>query len=447
MLSLYNTLTGKKEEFKPLVGDAVRMYVCGPTVYEYDHVGHARTYLSFDLLNRFLGFLGYRVTYIQNITDVGHLVGDGEIGLDKVQVKAREMGWSVGGVVDHYTEAHLQDLTALGIILPDRFPKASDHIREIIEFIRGLIKGGYAYATEAGNVYFSVNKKADYGKLSRRGLAEILTGTRVEPAQDKRSVADFALWKSLEHGPKDQTWESPWGRGFPGWHIECSAMSRRYLGDTFDIHGSAVEHVFPHHENELAQSESLTGKMMARFWVHAGMLLVNGSKMSRSVPQSMITIKDALKDHSANELRLAFYQTHYRRPFDYTKASLEQGVAWRKKLFTTYVTADLPKNSDQAVWSEVIEALNDDLDIPRALQVLADRPTALSREDTEKLYQILGLRFINLADNPEAVKLAAQRDQARERDDFLTADNRKQELLQLGFEVSDSPKGTVYIPR
>ena len=452
MLRLYNTLSGRREEFKSLKPKKVGMYVCGPTVYDYGHVGHARTYLTFDLLNRFLGFLGYKVTYIQNITDVGHLVGDGETGTDKIRKKAQETGESIGDIVRHYTEAHLEDLKSLNILKPSNLPKASEHIKEIIAFIEDLISKGFAYITEEGNVYFSVNKKPDYGKLSHRGLAEILTGTRVEAAKDKRIAADFALWKKASGSPPNPPaggsgefiWDSTWGKGFPGWHIECSVMSQKYLGETFDIHGSAVEHVFPHHENEIAQSEAKTGRPLANYWVHSGMLTINGHKMSKSLGNS-VRVPDALRDYSTNEIRLAFYLTPYRGPFDYTRASMSQGVALRSKLFQAYLAAS--EREDDKHFSEIVAALSDDLDTHQALDLWGERTASLSRQQFNELFDIFGLKFVAIEDNPQAKRLADEREAARRKHDFLTADNRRGEIEQLGYEVLDTATGSRYIPR
>lgn len=444
MLQIYNTLSGKKEKFKAIKPKKVGMYVCGPTVYDYGHVGHARTYLTFDLLNRFLEYLGYKVNYVQNITDVGHLVGDAETGTDKIKKKAQETGESIGDIVRHYTEAHLELLKSLNILEPSNFPRASEHIADIISYIKDLIEKGFAYITEEGNVYFSVNKKPDYGKLSHRGLAEILTGTRVESAKDKRIVADFALWKAAPAGATEYVWDSPWGRGFPGWHIECSVMSQKYLGDTFDIHGSAVEHVFPHHENEIAQAEAKTGQPLANYWIHSGMLTLNGRKMSKSLGNT-IRVPDALKDYSANEIRLAFFQTPYRQPFDYTRESMTQGVALRSKLFSAYMVAKA--GGDEEQFTGIVDAISDDLDTHRALDLWSVYAKDLSREQFEKLFNIFGLKFIAIEDNPQAKKLADERQEARANKDFLTADNRRTEIEQLGFEVLDAEKETSYIPR
>lgn len=444
MLSLYSTLEGKKEEFKPITPKKVGMYVCGPTVYDYDHLGHARTYLAFDLLHRLLRYQGYEVNYVQNITDVGHLVNDSESGVDKIKQKAQETGESPGDIVRRYTEAHFKDLRDLNVLQPTTSPKASENIKEIIQFVEQLIEKKFAYVTDLGNVYFSVARKSDYGKLSRRGVAEILTGTRVESAQDKRSSADFAMWKAAPHGNAEMTWESPWGRGFPGWHIECSAMSQKYLGDTFDIHGAAVEHVFPHHENEIAQSEAANDKPLANYWVHSGMLTINGSKMSKST-RNTVTVQDALKTYSSNEIRLAMYLTHYRKPFDFTKQAMQQGVALRGKLFSAYAS-ELPDKTAPEVLEEVIAALEDDLDSPQALQVWSEGALKVNRADSDQLFAIFGLSYKRIEDIPRAKQLADEREQARSNKDFLTADNRKAEIAQMGFEVLDAEGGTVYLP-
>lgn len=444
MLQIYNTLTSKKAEFKPIKAGEVAMYVCGPTVYDYDHVGHARTYLSFDLLHRLLRHYGYKVNYIQNITDVGHLVNDAEVGADKIQQKAAETGQTPRQIAEHFTTAHLADLKSLHILSPTVSPKASEHIQEIQDFISGLINAGIAYVTNLGNVYFAVAKDPDYGKLSHRGLTEILTGTRVESASDKRSPADFALWKTSRVNDPELTWDSPWGRGFPGWHIECSAMSRQYLGDTFDIHGSAIEHVFPHHENEIAQTESLTGKPMANYWVHSGMLTVDGKKMSKSL-HNQVNVHDALKEYSANEIRLAFFQTHYRKPFDYTKEVMEQGKALRRKIFQTLPT--LPGTAGEEYLQEIITALSDDLDTPTALYLWNEHYQELGQKETHMLFELFGISYLEFSQNTQAQELAKQRDDARARNDYLTADNRKAEIMQLGYEAVDTPGGSNFVPR
>ncbi len=420
------------------------MYVCGPTVYDYDHIGHARTYLSFDLLHRVLRHQGYAVNYVQNITDVGHLVNDAEVGADKIQKKAAETGQTPRQIAEHFTKSHLEDLKSLNILPPAQLPKASEHIKEIQDFISGLINAGFAYVTNLGNVYFAVSKDPDYGKLSHRSLTELLTGTRVETAPDKRSEADFALWKNSRINDPEMTWDSPWGKGYPGWHIECSAMSRKYLGDTFDIHGSAVEHVFPHHENEIAQTESLTGKQMANYWVHTGMLTVDGKKMSKSL-HNQINVKDALKEYSANEMRFAFFQTHYRKPFDYTKEVMEQGKAMRRKVFQSL--SELPETAGEEYVQQITAALLDDLDTPTALYLWNEHYRDLGKKESHMLFEVFGINYIEFSQNEKAQELAKQRDEARAHNDYLTADNRKAEIMQLGYEAIDTPNGSLFIPR
>lgn len=450
MLKLFNTMSGRVEELKTIKPNEVGMYVCGPTVYDYDHIGHARTYLSFDLLNRLLNYLQYKVKYVQNITDVGHLVGDAETGTDKVKDKAQQTGESVGDIVRHFTQSHLLDLENLRIKMPEITPKASEHIDDIISYITELITAGYAYPTEQGNVYFSVNKKPDYGKLSHRGLTEILTGTRVEPANDKRQVADFALWKAAPNATGDFVWDSPWpiqgskGKGYPGWHIECSVMSQKYLGQTFDIHGSAVEHIFPHHENEIAQAEAKTGQPLANYWVHTGMLTINGQKMSKSSGNSL-KVSEVLKQYSSNEVRLALYLTQYRKPFDYTNASMEQGEVLRRKLFQVYPS--LSESAGKQVFESIITALEDDLDTPKALQLWAEHSKELGKREFEELFEILGLVYANPSENKEVQELLTKRDSARNNKDFTLADNLKDEISKHGFEVVDMSDSTQLIPR
>jgi len=435
MLKLFNTMSGQVEEFKSIKPNEVGMYVCGPTVYDYDHIGHARTYLSFDLLNRLLKQLGNKVDYVQNITDVGHLVGDAETGSDKVKEKAQQTGKTVGDIVRHYTDSHLSDLKSLNIKLPNNSPKASEHIADILKYIKDLIDKGYAYATDQGNVYFSVNKKPDYGKLSHRRLTEILTGTRVEPANDKRQVADFALWKAAPNAIGDFIWNSPWSKGYPGWHIECSVMSQKYLGETFDIHGSAVEHIFPHHENEIAQAEAKTGQPLANFWVHAGMLTINGHKMSKSVGNTL-RVPDVLKQYSANEIRLALFQTHYRKPFDYTNASMEQGVTLRKKLFQAYLNLEESKGTE--VLESIINTLADDLDSPKALQMWAEQIGNMGKKEFDSLFELFGLKYADGSNDAQLQKLMTERKAARKEQNFQEADEIKDKITEAGYEVIDS---------
>jgi cysteinyl-tRNA synthetase len=309
-IMLYNTLTRRKEPLVPGKPGEVRMYVCGPTVYDLSHVGHARKEIVFDVIYRYLRFRGYRVQYVRNVTDVD----------DKIIQRAREEGVSWEEVARKYEAAFHEDLRSLGVADPDREPRATETIPEMLEMIGCLVDQGAAYASE-GSVYFSVDACSGYGNLSGRRTEELLSGARVEPDSAKKNPLDFALWKASK--PGEPFWASPWGDGRPGWHIECSAMSRKFLGETLDIHGGGVDLVFPHHENEIAQSETATGKPFVRCWVHNGLLTVNRDKMSKSLG-NFVTIRDALKRAHAETIRMFFLSHHYRSPVDFSDEALAQ---------------------------------------------------------------------------------------------------------------------------
>ena len=309
MLKVYNTLGRKKEEFVPVEEGKVKMYVCGMTVYSDAHIGHARTYVAFDIIRRYLQHKGYDVTYVQNITDVD----------DKIIKAANEQGIEPLQYSAMYAERCLSDMDKLGIGRADIYPKASESIDDIISMIEKIIENGYGYVAD-GDVYFSVEKFKDYGKLSGQKLEEMKVGARIEPGEKKRSPLDFALWKKAKEG--EPYWESPWGEGRPGWHIECSAMSSKYLGLPFDIHGGGHDLIFPHHENEIAQSEAATGRDFAKYWLHSGMLKVRGEKMSKSLG-NIINVRDALQKWDAELLRFFFASYHYRSPADFSEENLE----------------------------------------------------------------------------------------------------------------------------
>ncbi len=323
-LRFYNTLTRKKEEFVPLHEGRVGIYVCGPTVYDHAHIGHAKSYISFDVIVRYLRYLGYRVRYVQNITDVGHLLDTGE---DRILKGAARERVEPMELVERYTRSYFEDMDALNVVRPDISPRASGHIPEQIELVKTLLAKGYAYEVN-GSVYFDVSKYEGYGKLSGRSIEEQLVGARVEVSPEKRHPADFALWKRAE--PEHiMRWPSPWGWGFPGWHLECSTMAMKYLGETVDIHGGGLENSFPHHECEIAQSEAATRKQFVRYWLHNNMVLVNGVKMSKSLG-NFTTIKDALTRHTGEELRFFVLGSHYRSPLDYSDEAVRaagQGLA------------------------------------------------------------------------------------------------------------------------
>jgi len=307
-LVLYNTLTRAKERFSPLREGEVRMYVCGPTVYDLSHVGHARKEVVFDVIARHFRSCGYRLLYVRNITDVD----------DKIIARANEEGVPAEEIAKRYEAAFREDMESLGVLPPDHEPRATETIPEMLDLIAELLKKGYAYCA-SGSVYFSVGCRQDYGKLSGRRLEEMLAGARVDPDAAKRDPLDFALWKGAK--PGEPSWPSPWGEGRPGWHIECSAMSRKFLGETLDIHGGGMDLIFPHHENEIAQSESATGRPFCRFWIHNGLLTVSREKMSKSLG-NFVTVREALKSCHPEVLRLFFLSHHYRSPVDYSDEAI-----------------------------------------------------------------------------------------------------------------------------
>lgn len=289
-LQLYNSLTRKKEEFKPINEGRVGMYVCGPTVYGHAHLGHAKSYVSFDLLVRYMRYLGYSVTYVQNITDVGHLTDDADQGEDKIAKAAAKEHKHPMAIAEYYTRSYFEDMDKLNCLRPDISPRATGHIIEQIELVKTLLEKGYAYES-AGSVYFDISKFAEYGKLSGRNVEDMQAGARVEVSEEKRNPADFALWKKAEANHIMQ-WPSPWGAGFPGWHLECSVMAMKYLGKTIDIHGGGLENQFPHHECEIAQSEAANGVQFVRYWIHNNMVTVEGQKMGKSL-NNFINLKQA----------------------------------------------------------------------------------------------------------------------------------------------------------
>lgn len=379
-LQIYNTLTRRKDNFVPLQPGFVGIYVCGPTVYSHSHLGHAKSYVSFDVIVRYLRYLGYRVRYVQNITDVGHLLGDFQEGEDRIEKQARLENLEPMEVVETYARSYFEDMDRLGVIRPNISPRASGHVVEQIDMTRTLLQKGYAYQTE-GNVYFDVSKFPEYGKLSGRKLDELEAGIRIEVAKDKRHPADFALWKAADTRHLMQ-WTSPWGSGYPGWHIECSCMSTKYLGQTFDIHGGGLENVFPHHECEIAQSECAYGTPFARYWIHNNMITINGVKMSKSL-NNFISIKDALKNYNPLAVRYFILTGHYRSPVDFSDQALGAAEKGLKKL--QVAVARIRQSIKD--WKEVREtttlpveqyrtafrtAMDDDFNTPQAIAAVFD---------------------------------------------------------------------------
>ena len=331
-LKIYNTLTRQKEKFVPFKKGRVGIYVCGPTVYDHPHIGHAKSYISFDVVVRYLRHLGYKVRYVQNITDVGHLTDNADAGEDKIEKRAKLEQVEPMELVEMYMRSYYEDMDALNILRADISPRATGHIPEQIELAEKLIDKGFAYEANK-SVYFDVSKLKDYGKLSGRKLDEQESGARIEINPEKKHPADFALWKKAEAG-HIMKWNSPWGVGFPGWHLECSVMSMKYLGETFDIHGGGIENVFPHHECEIAQSETANEQPFARYWMHNNMVTVEGQKMGKSLG-NFVTLKDAFKLFSPLTIRFFVLNTHYSSPIDYSNEALDAADKGLERLHNT----------------------------------------------------------------------------------------------------------------
>ena len=474
-LVVYNTLTRKKEEFKPLVEGRVRIYVCGPTVYDYSHIGHAKTYVAFDTLVRYLRWSGYNVRYVQNITDVGHLLDSGE---DRILKGAARERIEPMEIVERYARAYFDDMDALGVQRPDISPRASAHIPEQIEMIKTLIAGGHAYESN-GSVYFDVTSFADYGRLSGRKVEELAEGTRKPVPEEKRNAEDFALWKKAapEHILR---WSSPWGWGFPGWHVECSAMSTKYLGDTFDIHGGGVDNIFPHNECEIAQAEAATGQPFANYWLLTGSLTVDGVKMSKSLG-NFVTIRDLLKKHRPEALRFFVLSGSYRSPIDFSDEALEAAAkGWARLAAPAQAVRErlrspnLPQGADEGVAGVIAEAraafvaaMDDDFNTAAALAGLfefnkivntllnAEAPVAqgtLQAIDAfygETAGQVLGVLSGQSATAANADReaglirlLIELRAEARKRKDFATGDAIRNRLAALGVALEDGKEGT-----
>jgi len=474
-LAVYNYLTREKEPFKPQQRDRVHMYVCGPTVYDHAHIGHAKLYVAMDVVVRYLRFRGYEVRYVQNITDVGHLLDTGE---DRILKGSRRERIEPMELVEMYTRSYFNDMDALGVVRPNISPHASCHIIEQIEWIKTLLEEGYAYEID-GNVYFSVEKFPEYGKLSGRRIEEQEAGSRVEVREEKRHPADFALWKRAE--PEHiLRWPSPWGWGYPGWHIECSVMATKYLGQTLDIHGGGIDNIFPHNECEIAQAEAATGEPFARYWILAGSLTTNGVKMSKSLG-NFLSIKDALKLYTPEGIRTFILSAHYRGPLDYSREAMmaaEQGVQrlhntvravrMRLKDVMPEGTADLSYIADLDPYREAfLEAMDDDFNTPRAIAALhelarevnrlLDSDQPLSRGTLaaiDGMFRELGGQVLGIIpDKLEATAgqsdlldglmdlLLDIRQQYRESKDWERADALRDRLQELGIAVEDRPEG------
>ena len=484
-LQVYNYLTRKKEPFVPVHEGFVGLYVCGPTVYGHSHIGHAKVYITFDVAHRYFEHLGYRVRYVQNITDVGHLVGDADEGMDKIARQAERERVEPMEIIEFYTRSYFEDMDALNVIRPDISPRASGHVPEQIELAQLLIEKGVAYESN-GSVFFSVKDWPGYGKLSGRKIDEQEEGARLEVNPDKRDPRDFAVWRAATPGHL-MRWNSPWGQGFPGWHAECSVMSKKYLGLPFDIHGGGLENIFPHNESEIAQSEAAYGVGFARYWLLNNMVTVNGVKMGKSLG-NYTTIKDALSRHSPMTIRFFILNGHYRSTTDFTEAALEAaGRGYERLSGAARLTrqklaeADLNQPPDEA-FLVIIQryragfetALNDDFNTPQALAVLFDFNKEVNSllnsgqpvsggtlRAIDEQYRTLGEAILGLTDlaadsgqgaAPADTGLQAElvqlliglRAEMRARKDWATADVIRDRLAESGVLLEDRPEGTTW---
>mgnify|MGYP000200150033 CR=1 FL=1 len=456
MISIYNTLTQRKEELQPIEPGKLKIYVCGITVYDYCHLGHARMLMAFDVVTRYLRYRGLDVTYVRNITDID----------DKILNRAQENGELFTDVTSRFIKAMHEDEEALGIKRPDQEPRATAHIDQIIAMIETLVEKDFAYRAANGDVYFAVTNFPDYGKLSKKRLDELLDGARVEVGELKRDPRDFVLWKA---SPDDGVgWDSPWGYGRPGWHIECSAMSNCALGDNFDIHGGGSDLLFPHHENEIAQSEAANGCTFANIWMHNGALRVDNEKMSKSL-DNFFTIREVLKQYEAEVVRFLLISSHYRSPINYSEQTLQQAGKGLERFY--HCLKDLDVASARSLTNSRFEkafqqAMDDDFNTPEAFGVLYDMVSEINRLKAEDAQQAneLGALLVRLGDvlgvlqsDPEEFlrrdadatldsdaidQLVAERDAARASKDWARADEIRDQLTALNVVVEDKAGGS-----
>lgn len=467
-LQLYNTLSGKKEEFIPLHGKQVGIYVCGPTVYNYFHIGNARPFLVFEVFRRYLKYKKYDVTYVSNFTDID----------DKVINKAKEIGCTYSEVAEKFIKEYFQDADYLNIGRADFYPRATEHITDIIRLIQRLEEKGFTYVVE-GDVFYDISKFKEYGKLSKQNLGEIKIGARIELDERKKNPYDFVLWKKAKEG--EPKWDSPWGAGRPGWHIECSAMSAKFLGDSFDIHAGGEDLIFPHHENEIAQSEAASGKLFAKYWMHNGYLKIDNRKMSKSLG-NILTIRELSQKYDGSVMRHFLLSAHYRSPLNYSLEQMEQSKKGMETLNNTVCNLNfiLQKN----IWNSAIDpnskklsdtvdkmreefnvAMDDDFNTPKALSTLyllareaniyLNEVSDKNKEVVKKVLQfyedlgtdILGLKYSSQLTEEEQIpqeeieQLIEERETARKNKDWKTADEIRDKLNQMGIIIEDTAEG------
>jgi cysteinyl-tRNA synthetase len=470
-VTLYNTLTQKKEELVPYSENKIKMYVCGPTVYSSAHLGHARAAVTFDVIERFLTHLGYEVTYVRNFTDID----------DKIIAKANEIGVAAHEISEKYIQEYQEDMASIGVKAPTIQPKVTEHVPEIVEMIQRIIDNGHAYQSD-GDVFFSVKKFNGYGKLSRRDPDDMMAGTRIDINEKKEDPLDFALWKSAK--PGEPYWESPWGNGRPGWHIECSLMSTKYLGDSFDIHGGGKDLIFPHHENEIAQSEAATGKPFAKYWVHNGLIQINREKMSKSIG-NILNVREAVSMWSKEGIRLFFLSHQYLNPADFSDTTMNEAEAALERLYITLKRAnDVGKNGngeDKQLETSVetfkerwVQSMCDDFNTAEALGSLFELTRAINRsldsvgwtpsleaalEEINHFGSTLGileyepdeyLQGLKLEQassgitEQEIEELIEERISARKEKNWARADEIRDELDEKGIVLEDKAEGTIW---
>ncbi len=470
-LYIYNTLTKRKEAFKPIVEGEVRMYVCGVTVYDLCHIGHARAAIVFDVIYRYLKYLGYKVTYVRNFTDVD----------DKIIKRANNENVSSEEIAERYIKEFYTDMNALGVEIPNCEPKATVHIPEMIEMIKKLIEKGYAYQAN-GDVFYSVRKFSEYGRLSGKNTDELLSGARVEIDEKKKDPLDFALWKASKTG--EPWWDSPWGKGRPGWHIECSAMGQKYLGKYFDIHGGGKDLVFPHHENEIAQSHAATGHPPVKYWIHNGFVNINKEKMSKSLG-NFFTIKDVLKKFNPEVIRFFLLSSHYRSPIDFSDQNLNEAKTNLERFYDLFLFAESKIQDSRfkiqnlqlascnlQLIQKFEEAMNDDFNTAQAIGYLnteLHRLNSIRNKGSEflqgiatliKIGKVLGLFEQNPAEyferekseglasigilEGEIKRLISERERARKEKRWKDGDRIRDELSQKGIILEDTPQGTIW---
>jgi len=450
MIKIFNTFTSKKEDFKPITENHVKMYVCGMTVYDDCHVGHARVLIVFDLIYRWFLNSGYDVTYVRNITDID----------DKIIKKSNDEGCHFKELTARYIESMQEDSKVLNIIPPTFQPKATEAISSMIKMISILVEKSFAYVGNNGDVFFEISKFNNYGKLSKKNIDDLDAGSRVKVDDNKKSFGDFVLWKLSKDD--EPSWDSPWGKGRPGWHIECSAMSSDILGESFDIHGGGQDLIFPHHENEIAQSESCHDHKMANYWIHNGFVNVDDEKMSKSLG-NFFTLKNVLKNYSGEIIRFFVYKSHYRSPLNYSDQNLNDAKAAVEKIYLAlrpYKCIQVDLDWSKPSLNNIKDALDDDFNSPKAISIIFELISELNKSSNENLaneiysvLKVIGLMAIpqeeffiksSKIDQDHIEKLVEKRMQAKKQKDYQKADELRNEIDSLGVILEDTPDGTVW---